>query len=270
MSVPGVSGGTMAIVLGIYDKLIHSISHFLSNLKQNILFLLKFCLGAALGIFSLSFVISWLLEKVPVPVSFFFLGAVMGGIPALYRIARPKAQTKRAFKDNLEFILYLLLGIGIVVGITYLPQGDLEMSGLSLGSIVMLLITGIIVALALVLPGISTSHMLLVLGIYEEMLAAIKGFDLAFIGILGIVTVLGIFLVTRPLEWLMETFPRQTYSVIIGFVLGSTKEIFADIILPAIPAQPQWWWWVLYGCISLVTFILGIRGILWLSRFDQE
>ncbi|MDF2908337.1 MAG: hypothetical protein K0R34_3658, partial [Herbinix sp.] len=104
MSVPGVSGGTMAILLGIYDKLIGSISNFLKDLKDNIIFLMKFCIGAAVGIGSLAFVIEWLLDRFPLPVSFFFLGAVIGGIPALYK------KTKES-KWKLSSALYFLVGL---------------------------------------------------------------------------------------------------------------------------------------------------------------
>ena len=88
MSVPGVSGGTMAILLGIYDRLIGSISNFFKDIKSNILFLLKFCIGAGLGICSLSFIIKWMLENFPLHVSVFFIGAVAVGIPALYKRQR--------------------------------------------------------------------------------------------------------------------------------------------------------------------------------------
>jgi len=85
MSVPGVSGSTMAILLGIYDRLISSVSNFFKDIKGNVFFLLKFCIGAGAGIGSLSFLIKWMLEKFTLPVSVFFLGAVVGGIPALYQ-----------------------------------------------------------------------------------------------------------------------------------------------------------------------------------------
>ena len=101
MSVPGVSGGTMAILLGIYDRLIHAISNFLKDMKGNTIFLFKFCLGAGIGIGSLAFLIQWLLEKFPFVVSFFFLGAVIGGIPALYQKTKER-------KFSLSSFLHLL------------------------------------------------------------------------------------------------------------------------------------------------------------------
>ncbi|MFU0827322.1 MAG: DUF368 domain-containing protein [Lachnoclostridium sp.] len=264
MSVPGVSGGTMAILLGIYDKLISSISNFLKDIKGNMLFLLKFCIGAGAGIGSLSFLIKWMLEKFPLPVSVFFLGAVIGGIPALY------AKTKET-SLRISSVIYFILGLIIVISIGYIPEGSIRVtSGSGLTHYFMLLFTGIVIALALVLPGISTSHMLLVLGMYDAMLAAITNFDIFYIGILGIATLIGVFLITKPIEWILNTFPHQTYCMIIGFVLGSTSEIFQDKILPAIPENADAFWWIGSGLVSLATFYLGFMAIKALSKFQDD
>ena len=264
MSVPGVSGGTMAILLGIYDKLIGSISNFFKDIKGNCIFLIKFCIGAGVGIGTLAFLIKWLMELFPLPVSFFFLGAVIGGIPALYK--KTKVSKLKASSG-----LYFLLGLAIVISIGFLPVGNFDISsGSGLGHYLMVLATGIIIALALVLPGISTSHMLLVLGMYDTMLLAITEFNLVYIGILGVSTLIGVFLITKPIEWTMNKFPHQTYFMIIGFVLGSTFEIFRDKILPSIPSEPSHLWWILAIIMSVGTFILGYMAIMSLSRFSND
>lgn len=266
MSVPGVSGGTMAILLGIYDRLISSVSRFLNDLKGNIIFLMKFCIGAGIGIFTLSNVIKKLLEVAPIPVSFFFLGAVIGGVPALYE----KTKTQNS-KISISSVIYFLIGLAAVISIGFIPTGTISVSsGSGFGHYFMLLITGIIIALALVLPGISTSHMLLVLGMYDSMLDAISSFDIVYVGVIGIATVIGIFLITRPIEWTMNKFPRQTYCVVIGFVIGSTWEIFSDKINPAIPANASFPWWALTAIISIITFALGIGAIMKLSKFSDD
>jgi len=264
MSVPGVSGSTMAILLGIYDKLISSISNFLKDIKGNLLFLLKFCIGAGAGICSLSFLIKWMLDRFPLPVSVFFLGAVVGGIPALFK------KTKES-SLKISSGIYFLLGFIIVISIGFIPAGSIDISfGSGILHYLMLLITGIVIALALVLPGISTSHMLLVLGMYDAMLAAITEFDIVYIGILGIATLIGVFLITKPIEWILNTYPHQTYCMIIGFVAGSTTEIFQDKILPAIPENADTLWWIGFGLISVVAFILGFKAIKYLSKYQDD
>jgi putative membrane protein len=264
MSVPGVSGGTMAILLGIYDKLISAISNFTKDIKKNTIFLMKFCIGAGVGICSLAFVIKWLLDKFPFPVSFFFLGAVIGGIPALYK------KTKES-PLRISSGIYFLLGLIVVISIGFIPVGNFDVSsGSGIMHYLMLLLTGVIIALALVLPGISTSHMLLVLGMYDAMLLAITEFNVVYIGILGVSTLIGIFLITKPIEWTMNHFPHQTYCIIIGFVLGSTSEIFRDKIIPAIPKEANSTWWISSILIAIVTFVLGYMSIVSLSRFSND
>lgn len=264
MSVPGVSGGTMAILLGIYDRLISAISNFLKDLKGNFLFLAKFCLGSIVGIGSLAWVIKWLLGAFPLPVSFFFLGAVIGGIPALY-----KKTKESSIKPS--SIVYFLIGFIMVISIGFIPALKFDFAtGNIFTQIIMMLITGIIIAIALVLPGISTSHMLLVLGMYDTMLTAITEFNIVYLGVIGISTLVGVFLTTKPLEWTMKKFPHQTYCMIIGFVIGSTSEIFRDKILPAIPESGNVVWWITAVILSLAAFVLGIMAIMFLAKFSND
>jgi putative membrane protein len=264
MSVPGVSGGTMAILLGIYDRLISSISNFFKDIKGNFFYLAKFSLGALIGFGSLAFLIEWLLEKYPLPVSFFFLGAVIGGIPALYK------KTKESAIHFSSFVFFLL-GLTIVIAIGFLPIGIFDFSsGSLLNRILLLLVSGIIISIALILPGISTSHMLLVLGMYDTMLAAITEFNIVYLGVLGFSVLFGVILTTKPLEWTMNTHPHKTYCVIIGFVLGSTSEIFRYKIAPSIPETATMGWWIPSIVISMITFALGIMFIQYLSKYSND
>ena len=141
MTVPGVSGGTMAIILGVFDKLIYALNNIFKDFKNSFLFLLKFVIGACLGIGSLAFLITWLLETFTLPVSFFFVGAVIGGIPVIYK-------SMNGF--NLTKIIAVLIGLGIVIGISFLPQDLLKLTeNFSLQKFFICLITGIICAVAL-------------------------------------------------------------------------------------------------------------------------
>jgi putative membrane protein len=264
MSVPGISGGTMAILLGIYDKLISSISNYFKDIKGNTLYLSKALLGSFIGIGSLAFVIQWLLNNYPMYISFFFLGAVIGGVPALLKKTQENTM-------KISSLMYILIGLMIVISISFIPTGNFSIvSGSGFVHYLMVLVTGIIIALALILPGISTSHMLLVMGMYETLLKAITTMDIVYIGVLGISTVIGVFLITKPIEWTMNTYTKQTYFVIIGFVLGSTAEIFSDKILPAIPINADSIWWISSILISMITFALGFRAISSLSRFSNN
>ncbi len=236
MTVPGVSGGTMAILVGIYDRLIGAVSGLIpknGNRKvcwkeyrktalHNLLFLTVFLLGAGLGMLLFAKLISGLLEQ-PVAggyVRFFFLGAVAGGIPLILSSAKVK-------KFSVWLILLPVIGAGLVYGLTFLPEEmfSLEAAG-GLGAFLLKLIGGIILAIALVLPGVSASQMLYTLGIYEELLACIGDFRIVPLIPLGIGTVLGILLITKTLDTLMTKYPKQTFLIIFGFILGSLPELF--------------------------------------------
>ena len=253
MTVPGVSGGTMAILLGIYDRLIGAVSRLVPGKSfgngpdeavsessdtgkkgrvcwkeyrktalHNILFLTVFLLGAGFGMPLFAKVISGLLEQ-PVAggyVRFFFLGAVAGGIPLILSSARVK-------KFSTWLLVLPVIGAGLVYGLTFLPEEmfSLEEAG-GAGAFLLKLVGGIILAIALVLPGVSASQMLYTLGIYEELLTCISEFRIVPLIPLGIGTVLGILLITKTLDTLMSKYPKQTFLVIFGFILGSLPELF--------------------------------------------
>lgn len=236
MTVPGVSGGTMAILVGIYDRLIGAVSGLIpknGNRKvcwkeyrktalHNLLFLTVFLLGAGLGMLLFAKLISGLLEQ-PVAgsyVRFFFLGAVAGGIPLILASSKVK-------KFSTWLIFLPIIGAGLVYGLTFLPEEmfSLEAAG-GIGAFLLKLVGGIILAIALVLPGVSASQMLYTLGIYEELLACIGDFRVVPLIPLGIGTVLGILLITKTLDMLMTKYPKQTFLIIFGFILGSLPELF--------------------------------------------
>ncbi len=260
MTVPGVSGGSMAMILGIYDRLISSVNGIFSRekRKESIFFLIKFMIGAVLGLFLVSSLISGALERFPEPTRYFFLGAVAGGAPMIFRSAKIK-------KVSIPVILYPIIGIAAAVLISFIPEGLFEMQNDSffavLGSIVIQLLGGIVIAIALVLPGISVSQMLLVLGVYETLTGAVKNLDIVtlisfaplVIGILG-----GIFLTTGILEKAMKKHPTASYLIVFGFILGSLPELF--------PGLPTGWNWI--PCILLAA--LGFVAILFVSKKEAS
>ncbi len=222
MTVPGVSGGTMAILLGIYDRLIGAVSSFFKKIKENLCFLGVFLSGAGIGMLVFAKLITKLLEQ-PVAGSylrFFFLGAVAGGVPLIFSSAGVK-------RFSAGVVLYPLFGAGLVLLLALLPE---EMFSLSAGggvlSLALRFAGGMILAVALVLPGISASQMLFMLGIYEDLLTCIGEVRILPLVPLLLGTAVGILFVTRALETLMKRFPKQTFSIIFGFILGSLPELF--------------------------------------------
>jgi len=228
MLVPGVSGGTMAIVLGIYDELICSVNNIFKDFKKSFFFLFKFCIGAVIGFILFARLISTALDKYERPVMYLFIGAILGGIPLLIKQSEIK-------KNNIKQIIFGaiagLLGLGLVLALEQLPESSFVFdANITPKLLIMQIITGFIIAIALVLPGISTSHMLLVLGMYPAFLSALENplKNILFLGFLGVSVIIGVFIITRPLEFAMKKYPQLTYCGIIGFVAGSVITVFPD------------------------------------------
>lgn len=218
--VPGVSGGTMMIILGVFDKSIEALSALISGKLLHIKLVIQLAIGGIIGLVLFSKSMLWALEKFPFAMAFFFLGIVLFGLSSIIKRVR--------WSEFKAYHILFLLGGGFLAFIMTFGESSalFEFGGSFIQKIIMILIAGIIIAVALILPGISTSFLLLALGLYEETLTAINNLDWGFILPLGIGVICGVLLTTKLLEYLMKEHPTPTYLAIIGFVLGSIGEIY--------------------------------------------
>lgn len=219
MAVPGISGGSAAMVIGVYDDLLRAVSRCFSEPRRNIPLLLRFALGGILGLFLMAGAISRLLTTpAEVPVRFLFLGAVAGGIPAIFR----KAGVRRLNASGLALILS---GAAAVLLLASLPEGLFTPGERGFADIALQFTGGMLLAAALVLPGISASHFLYMLGIYDAVMEKLSTLDLIPLLPLAAGTVLGIFLTARLIETLFQRHQAGTFLVILGFMLASLREL---------------------------------------------
>lgn len=223
MLVPGVSGGTMAMILGIYDRLVTSVSSFMKHKRASFLFLALFSLGGITGMLIFANPLLVLIEKYPMPTLYFFLGAVAGGIPVILR----QAQIER-FSWKVPF--YTSLGVLLILLFSKLPMGTFQAEADSgVMKVLLLSAVGFVAAVGLVLPGISVSYLLLLMGQYDITMKAISDFDLLILIPLAIGLLIGIVLTTKALERAMKRYPQTTYLMIFGFVAGSIVEVFPGV-----------------------------------------
>lgn len=243
MLIPGVSGGTMAIILNIYDQLINAVSRIRKDIKGNGLLLINYAVGGLVGILLLSGPLLDLVERWPMPTMYFFCGCILASIPPLY-------EKVKADRIRIRNIIVALLGIGIGISLKLIPEGLFDVgSAMSIKMFILLAIAGFIIAVALILPGISGSYMLLVLGMYKVTLNALKTLDIPYLIPLVIGLFIGTFGTARVIDNLMAKHPQFIYMLIIGFMLGSLFNIF-----PGIPSGGQ-------IPISLVCLAAGILVI---------
>ena len=250
--IPGVSGGTLMIILGIYEDVINTISHFFSNFKKNLRFILPLGIGMILSILILSKLISVCLDKYPFPTTFFFVGLIIGGIPLLWK-------RTSASKKKLSNWLVFIITFSIVLLFAFLKSGDfvVDFNSLTPFGYVTLFIIGMISAATMVIPGISGSFVLMLLGYYEPIVNTIKdltnvsllGHNLLILIPFGLGIIVGIVLVAKLIEYLLKRYPIKTYYGVLGFVLAS----FVAILKPVLSISPN----ILEVIISFILVILG-------------
>lgn len=238
--VPGVSGGTIAMILGIYDKLLHAVNNIIKDFKNQYKILMQVGIGAVVGIFLFSNVVKTLFDNFPIPVGYLFIGVILGGAPLMFRKATVKGFKKSSF-------LYLVAGI-IIVLMMGTPNNDASaiITSLSIGNFLWLFIGGVVVAIALILPGISGSFMLYVLGLYNTVITAVVQMNIPVLIPIAIGGIVGTLATAKIIEMLLLKYPQQTYILIFGFILGSVFSVFPGVD----------------GLSSVIGVIIGIGGFI--------
>lgn len=228
--IPGVSGGTMAVSMGIYDRLISCISHPFKDFKNNLLFLIPIALGMGIAIIASAFGIDYLFETFPLQTNLLFIGLIMGSLPVIY--GKVKAATMR-----IGHILSATIFFAVVVGMAMMngSGGDYVQLEVTVIGIVLLFLVGVLASATMVIPGVSGSMMLLLLGYYNPILDTIKAFFTAvlewdFPGLFGAVVILtpfgmgvvvGMVVIAKIIEVVFERYPTYAYWGIIGLLFGS-------------------------------------------------
>lgn len=220
--IPGVSGGTMAVVLGIYDNLISSINNLLKEWKKNCVFLGEIVIGAGLGIILFSKLITILLDKAPMQTNFFFIGLIVGTCPIIY---------KKATETKIKPINYLsfILAFGLLVAMAFIRtpgESVVIIREISTITFFKLAFGGFLAAAAMILPGVSGSFLLLVLGMYNTIVTAVSEMNILILIPVAIGVLLGLVTMTKIIDSFMKKYPQIAYLFIFGLVLGSIFSIY--------------------------------------------
>ncbi|MBR6772404.1 MAG: DUF368 domain-containing protein [Clostridia bacterium] len=253
MMLPGVSGGTTAIILGIYDRIVSAVSSFRKDIKKNLFFLGALAVGGGLGVLLLASPLEKLIGLWYGPMCCLFGGLTMGSVPMLLK----KTEAKLSVKDVTKVAVWFLVGAAVVVGIEFLPEDMLSLGNGGFGRFVLLFVLGIVFSVGFVLPGISLSYLMLVFGVYTPLLAAVSDLDIMFLLPLALGILVGTVLTTKLLETCMKKFPLPTYTVIAGFVVGSVVALLKNDIIPNLPWTDGWY--NIPVCIAL--FAVGFAGV---------
>lgn len=251
--IPGVSGGTLMVSMGIYDKLILVLTHFIKRMKEAIALLVPIAIGMLLSIAIFAKIFSEILfPKFPLQTNLFFIGLIIGGIPVIYK--KVKGNTIR-----LPQIIAFVLLFATVVGFSLVGEGGGSSADItfSVGNVLKLFGVGIIAAATMVIPGVSGSMIMMILGYYDTIIDtvnnfinALKSFDIpamldTFVVLIpfGIGVVVGAVAVAKLIEFMLNKFPLVTYWAIIGLIVASP---FAIIFMMEI------------GTVGVVEIVTGL------------
>ena len=268
--IPGVSGGTMAVAMGIYDRLINALTHIFKEFKKSVLTVLPIGIGMVLGIVGLSMIIEKMFEVVPIQTNLLFMGLILGGVPAIW--ARVKGK-----KVNGGHYFGFIVFFALVIALSFVQAGtekqkeemkaaesvETEAEAFSVETGVVPSIkyigAGVIASGTMVVPGVSGSMMMMVMGMYEKIIGAISNVvkalsagDFETVGVccgllipFAIGAVVGIFVIAKLIEILLAKFPVITFWCILGLIIGSPIAIV--VVNSAI-----------FAAISVVSILTGI------------
>ena len=256
--IPGVSGGTLAVTMGIYSKIITSITNIFKDFKKSIKTLMPYGIGMLIGIVVFSFIITFFFEKAPIPTNFLFIGLILGGVPLIY--SNIKGNKITWFHIAL-FILFAALVI--IMGLTKATDTNTQIT-LSFVEIIKLFFIGIVAAATMVIPGVSGSMMLTLLGYYQPVTLAIKNLVKALssfnmdviLNSLGILipflvgALLGIIVIAKLIEVLLKKCPSYVFSAILGLIVASPIAILSNLSFATVEIP--------HLMLSVITLAVGI------------
>ena len=276
-SVPGVCGGTIAFILGFYDKFINSLNSLVSTKSnkeeklESLRFLIKIGIGWAVGMVLAVLFISSVFTTHIYKISSLFLGFIIFSLPLIFR--EEKAEIVGKYKN----IIFAVIGILVVAAITYFNPAtsggtgtNLSLDNLNIGLIAYVFVVGAIAICAMILPGISGSTLLLIFGIYAPIMTAVKSvikFDFSYLPIvivfgLGVIT--GIVSIIRLLRYLLANHRSKVIYTIIGLMIGSLYAVVMGPTTLEIPEAPMG-----FGEFSILFFLLGGALILGLEKLKK-
>lgn len=275
--IPGFSGGSVAAILGIYEKLVGAIADILKHFKRSVLILLPILIGMLLGIAALILPIQWGLRHYPIPTVTLFVGLALGGLPSVTDKLKDGA-------PSWKHIAACLIPLAAAASLSFLPlAGEVDLFSLDFGGYLLLIVIGIVGSCALVVPGISGSMLLLIFGYYNPVVSLVTdsllkgsrvGICILVLFCLAVGVVIGFFGISVLMKYLLKKFPRGTYFAILGFIVGSVPAVYAstireaDAALSALYANP--WYWVVTAVLLLAGVALSLSLVLYAKKREKK
>ncbi|WP_433957280.1 DUF368 domain-containing protein [Cytobacillus horneckiae] len=240
-TVPGVSSSTIAMLLGIYEKLIEAINALTTKeWKKGLMFLIPVVFGIGIGFLLSIRVVDYFLTWYPIQTHYFFIGLIIGMLPFIWKSGL-EGLSKETYGAS-QFIIMLIF-FALVSSLNFLPDKEAVMTNLTAFDYVFLFFSGWLASTALVLPGISGAMILMILGTYKTATNAIMDLNIPVILVVGLGIVCGILITGKLVRYMLHTHHDTTYSIMLGLIAGSLV-----VLYPGLPVHIG----TLFICIILV------------------
>ncbi|MGO0154027.1 DUF368 domain-containing protein [Leuconostoc mesenteroides] len=252
--LPGVSGGVLAAILGLYERMLNFMAHLRQNFKKDFWFFLPVGLGGIVGIILLSRPLEFLLVEYKAIILWGFAGAIVGTLPSL---------TKESGKRGRSLSDWILFFVTIVVGGLFLYNMTAIFGTMPINFFSWML-AGALIALGVIVPGLSPSNLLLYLGLFDPMLAGFKRADVSVFLPIALGGMLTLILFSKLMNYLLHHYYAKVYHFILGIVVVSTLLI----VVP--PVADYSGFNMMSGFISFILFILGVWIGHWMSGLEEK
>jgi putative membrane protein len=262
MILPGVSGGVLAVVLGVYELMLDAIANFFKDKKKNLLFLGPLLLGVMIGVLLFGKILFFVFDKYPMEAKYTFIGLILGGVPLLFK----EIQNKGYKKVNISVAFMAFI---IAIGLFVLGKGTFNIDfsvniGSGILSFVLLFITGMIFISGKIIPGISSSFLLMLIGMYQFLLNILNNplglSKTEYIQLIpfALGMIVGALILIKIIRSLLKNHFLATYSAIIGFVVGSIAAIYPGFTFDQ------------HGLVSTILLLLAFYGSYQFSLLEQR
>ena len=268
--IPGVSGGTMAVSMGIYDRVIYAVNNLTKQFRKSFRELLPILIGVLIGLFAFAALIGTLLgtksDEIPLtrlPTNFAFIGLILGGLPAIYKRVNMKSA-------KLPGVILFLVFLVLVVVLPLLNPPEARTADHSVGTIFLMVLLGAIASSTMVIPGVSGSMIMMLLGYYNSVINAmndLRGGDWSSLVLLlpfVIGLIVGIVFIAKLMNFLLRKYAALTFCAIFGLVIGSPVALLMQNRECFRLATAGNW------IISIVCLVIGFAIAWFMSTLDRK
>lgn len=221
--LPGVSSGVLCVIFGIYDKLLDSILNFFKDVKNNFKFLSPIFMGAFIGVILFSNILEFILYRFPLQTKSIFIGLILGGVVLLVKDINKK------YKFKIQNLIYLIISLIIGIVMVILEKKMQLLNFWENVNFIYLIISGFLMSAGIIIPGVSNTIILMLLGIYNLYLNSLSNLYLQVLIPIGIGVIIGSLIFMKIIKYLLDRFYIQTMYIIIGFTIGSIFVLFPQV-----------------------------------------